>query len=175
MAGTREPAETRAIDRFLSSRTDESFSGLFHIVYPRMRRYLLFRGFTVEISEELAQDVLLTVYRKAATIRDQALFHPWLFKVAQNVLRQHLRSIKNDPGCEPLVEVAVHGRVLENEGFLDLIRVLPEDERQVMMLRYIDELNYDEIASVLDMPIGTVKWKIFDSKARIQAHLRQHV
>lgn len=173
MAEIEDCAESRTVQQFLRERTEDSFSPVFQLIYPQMRRYFLVRGFACEIAEELAQDVLVSVYRKASTVRDLALFRPWLFKVAQNTLRQHLRRTRHAPEIKPIEEAAVAERTLENAGFLDLISLLPEDQQQVMRLRYIEELTYEEIAAVLDLPLGTVKWKIFDSKSRIQAHARQ--
>ncbi len=169
--------ELETVDRFLSAPTEESFSGLFQAVYPQVVRYFSFRGFARELSEEMAQDVMVAVYRKSSTIRDRGLFRPWLFKVAQNTMRQHLRRTQNDPRLQPLEDAVrereAPGPVHAHHGFLDMISILSEDERQVMTLRYIDDLSYDEIAQVLGIPMGTVKWKIFDSKSRICAHLRQ--
>jgi len=177
MADFRGPSEHDLIDCFLTTRTEQAFSDLFAVFYPQIVRYFSFRGFMNELAEEMAQDVLVAVFRKGSTIRDRSLFRPWLFKVAQNTMRQHLRRSRNDPNLRSLEDTALLEKVdklPENDGFLDMISVLSEDERQVMILRYIDGLSYDEIASVLDLPMGTVKWKIFNGKSRIGAHLRQN-
>jgi RNA polymerase sigma-70 factor (ECF subfamily) len=178
MADLKSASEMDLIDCFLTHGTEQAFSDLFAVLYPQAVRYFSFRGFANELAEEMAQDVLVTVYRKGSTIRDRTLFRPWLFKVAQNTMRQHLRRTQHDPSLRSLEETSVleteSVTVLpENDGFLDMISVLAEDERQVMILRYIDDLSYEEIASVLDLPMGTVKWKIFNSKSRICASLRQ--
>jgi RNA polymerase sigma-70 factor (ECF subfamily) len=179
MADLRGASELNLVDRFLSSGTEESFSDLFTVLYPQVVRYFSFRGFVNELAEEMAQDVLVAVYRKGSTIRDRSLFRPWLFKVAQNAMRQHLRRIQHDPNLRSLDEAKAFEkesavRLPENDGFLDMIGILNEDERHLMILRYIDDLSYEEIASVLDLPMGTVKWKIFNSKSRICASLRQN-
>jgi RNA polymerase sigma-70 factor (ECF subfamily) len=170
--------EIELVEQFLATGTEQSFSALFQAVYPKVVRYFSFRGFSNELAEEMAQDVMVAVFLKVATLKDRGLFRPWLFKVAQNTMRQHLRRTQNDPALQPLEDAVVRQHeaatsILKNDGFLDIISVLNEDERQVMTLRYIDDLTYEEIAQVLDMPMGTVKWKIFDSKSRICAHLRQ--
>jgi RNA polymerase sigma-70 factor (ECF subfamily) len=179
MADLRTSSEHDLIDRFLSEGTEQSFDALFPVLYPQVVRYFSFRGFSNELAEEMAQDVLVAVYRKGSGLRDRGLFRPWLFKIAQNTMRQHWRRTQNDPNLKSLEEVAVRdrssaGHLTQNDGFLEMIRVLSEDERQVMTLRYIDDLSYEEIASVLNIPMGTVKWKIFNSKSRICASLRQN-
>ena len=176
MADSTEP---ELIDRFLSNATEQSFAALFPVLYPQVLRYFSFRGFAKEIAEEMAQDVLVTVFRKSSTVRDRGLFRPWLFKVAQNTMRQYLRRTHNNPHLRSLEEASAMETeaavpLSENDGFLEMISVLNPEERQVMILRYIDDLSYEEIASVLNLAMGTVKWKIFDSKARICASLRQN-
>jgi RNA polymerase sigma-70 factor, ECF subfamily len=175
MKDLRSLTEIELVDCFLSTQTERSFSELFTIIYPQIVRYFSFRCFSNDLSEEMAQDVMMAVFRKASAIRDRSLFRPWLFKVAQNTMRQHLRRTQHDPCLRPLEEAAVHKQEFyrRDDGFLAMISVLREDERHVMTLRYIDDLTYEEIASVLNVPLGTVKWKIFDSKSRICAHLRQ--
>jgi RNA polymerase sigma-70 factor (ECF subfamily) len=178
MAAFQHLTEIELVDRFLSAGTEEAFSELFSIIYPQIVRYFSFRGFANDVAEEMAQDVMVAVFRKAATLRDRGLFRPWLFKVAQNTLRQHLRRTQNDPNLRPLEEAAAQlretwGGIPENDGFLDMISVLNEDERHIMNLRYIEDLSYEEIAAVLNIPLGTVKWKLFDSKTKVCAYLRQ--
>src|SRR5277367_558259 len=179
MADLRGASEPDLIGRFLSTGTEQSFTELFAVLYPQVVRYFSFRGFANQLAEEMAQDVMVAVYRKVSTLRDHSLFRPWLFKIAQNTMRQHLRRTQNDPNLRSLDGTAILeresvGHLPENDGFLDMISILGEDERQVMTLRYIDDLSYEEIASVLDLPMGTVKWKIFNSKSRICANLRQN-
>ena len=50
-----------------------------------------------------------------------------------------------------------------------MIGVLGNEEKHLMMLRYIEELSYGEIAETMGLPMGTVKWKLFDCKSRICA------
>ena len=179
MADSKSLTEIELVDRFLSHGTEQAFSELFLAIYPQVLRYFAFRGFSADLSEEMAQDVMVAVFRKASAIRDRSLFRAWLFKVAQNTMRQHLRKSQNGLNLRSLEENSIREHECStpscgNDGFLDLISVLTEDERQVMTLRYIDDLTYEEIAAVLKIPLGTVKWKIFDSKSRICAHLRQN-
>jgi RNA polymerase sigma-70 factor, ECF subfamily len=179
MADFKGLTEIELVDRFLSTGTEQSFSELFLAIYPQVVRYFAFRGFSNDLSEEMAQDVMVAVFRKASGLRDRSLFRTWLFKVAQNTMRQHLRKTQNDPNLRSLDEAPVREHEASNplpgnHGFLDLISVLSEDERNVMTLRYIEDLSYEEIAAVLKIPLGTVKWKIFDSKSRICAYLRQN-
>src|SRR5277367_2820870 len=133
MADSKGLTELALIDAFLSSGSEQSFSDLFAALYPQILRYFSFRGFTNEIAEEMAQDVLVTVFRKGSTVRDRTLFRPWLFKVAQNTMRQHLRRTQNDPNLRSLDDTAAlekecAGQIPENDGFLDMISILNRSE-----------------------------------------------
>ena len=52
------------------------------------------------------------------------------------------------------------------------MRFLGEDEREIMMLRYIDELEYHEISELVGLPQGTVQWKIFNAKKKLAARFK---
>jgi RNA polymerase sigma-70 factor (ECF subfamily) len=56
--------------------------------------------------------------------------------------------------------------------FAEWMAFLEEDEREIMMLRYIDELEYHEIAELLGLPQGTVQWKIFNAKKKLAARFK---
>lgn len=174
MTGTQNSLEGEIVHEFLTARTENAFGALFHAFYPQLLRYFLVRGRSPDIAEELAQDVLTTVYRKADTLRERGSFRPWLFTIAQNALRQHLRRGQDEVPLQQMdwADAKSPGGLMENDGFLGMIGILDEDDRHLMMLRYIDDLSYAEIAETLSMPMGTVKWKLFDCKSRIGAALR---
>ena len=87
--------EKHALELFLSTRTEESFCVLFETLYPRVRRYFLVRAFDSMTAEELAQNVLLKVYTRSSTLREQELFNGWLFKIARNEMLAYWRRIES--------------------------------------------------------------------------------
>ena len=117
----------------------------------------------------------MVVYRKSEALRDSASFRAWLFTIAHNAMRQHLRRVQNAPLLLPLDWATGRsaGKTQEHEGFLEMIGVLGNEEKHLMMLRYIEELSYGEIAETMGLPMGTVKWKLFDCKSRICAALKR--
>ena len=165
-----------AAEQFLAQQTEETFVGLVRAFSPRLLRYFRFRGCPDSLAEELSQDVLFTVYRQVHTLREKAMFRAWLYKVAQNTLLQHRRKVMrrvmtvqveevdeqvfgHDANC--LGEARGHGQ------FAEWMQWLEELERKVMTLRYVEDLEYHEIASVLEIPIGTVKWRLFRAKEKL--------
>lgn len=159
-------------ERFLAAPSNETFRDLFRVFCPRLLRYFQARGCDAGLAEELTQDVLLTVYRRHGSLRDPLLFRPWLIKIARNALLAWARAGRRRP---PTVElnrlpedaVAVHPEVLAAHRFNQWMSCLDEAERQAMLLRFVDELEYHEIAEVLGIPTGTVQWRVFRAKRKI--------
>jgi RNA polymerase sigma-70 factor (ECF subfamily) len=170
--------EQEAVQAFLVNGAEESFRTLFEALYPKLVRYFVVRGLELPAAEELAQDVMMTTYQHADSLRQKECFFGWLFRVAANCHLQFLRQRKRKIETVGLTANTVRGfkrsegsaieRQSEFQHWMDL---LEPAERQIMMLRYSEELGYQEIASALGIPLGTVKWKIFSAKERLSAEL----
>src|SRR3984957_13866943 len=86
IATDRTLRESGVTERFLVSPNEESFADLFRVFTPQLVAFFRSRGCEPALSEDLTQEVMLTVYRKAAQIRDRSLFRAWLFKIARHAL-----------------------------------------------------------------------------------------
>jgi RNA polymerase sigma-70 factor (ECF subfamily) len=137
------------------------------------------RGLDSSTAEELVQDVLMTVYRRAGEVRNPACFTGWLFRVARNSMLQHAR--KQHLVCESLTgnerearlahAPAAGSRMCEESDLFDWMQVLAPDEREICLMRYMDNLDYEAIASALQLPMGTVKWKLHQIKKKMAVRL----
>jgi RNA polymerase sigma-70 factor, ECF subfamily len=167
-------SEQGVIEQFVHARTEEAFGAVFEILYRRLIRYFLLRGTDLESGKELAQDVLFAVYRRIGTLRDPSLFYGWFFKIARNCLLQHREKRQRDVDVvsfEALDGMGVHGRDPETRlhARIDLesyFVLLSSEEQQIVVLRYAEGLSYAEIAETLRLPLGTVKWKIFNIRCK---------
>ena len=117
---------------------------------------------------------MLIVYRKSSELRDRRLFRAWLFRIARNALLQHRRSASRQvPTTELEPTLRNRGEAAEDRllgfQFNKWMSALNPYERQIMTLRFVEGLEYHEIASVLSLPLGTVPWKIFHSKRKLVA------
>src|SRR5271154_2760136 len=81
--------ERVAAEEFLELPSEASFCPLFRIFTPQLTSFFRARGCELGLSEDLAQEVMFTVYRKADQLRDRTLFRAWLFKIARSVLCRH--------------------------------------------------------------------------------------
>src|SRR5947207_14563538 len=89
MTNERIANETAVTEKFLDAPHEESFAELFRTFTPQVVAFFRARGCELALAEDLAQEVMLIVHRKAAQIRDRTLFHAWLFKVARNAFCRH--------------------------------------------------------------------------------------
>src|SRR5439155_26950329 len=81
--------ESEVADRFLDHPNEESFTKLFQMFTPQLVAFFRRRGHELVLAEDLAQEVMLTVYRKAKQVRDRRLFRAWLFRIARNTACRH--------------------------------------------------------------------------------------
>src|SRR5260370_42571210 len=76
--------ECDVAEQFLNQADEESFNALFRVFSPQLVGFFRRRGNENGVAEDLAQEVMLTAYRRAGQLRDHKLFRAWLFKVARN-------------------------------------------------------------------------------------------
>lgn len=157
------------------TRSAESFCAVFDLLYPQVRRYFMARGVEQMAAEELAQNVLFIVYQRIGDLREKELFFGWLFKIARNEMLQHERQRQRRSRIaefEPLDRELSDRMATEwdsplNSRFHEWMTHLDAAEREIIMLRFIDELSYEELSVALALPLGTVKWRIFNAKKKL--------
>jgi len=161
-----------AIDRFLAEPSEESYARMFQVLMPRMITYFRVRGCGREVAEDLSQEVMLAAYTQSSRLRSRELFRPWLFKIARNAFLQWLRRDSREVetvelGAATWQPESRSTDPLRTLQFAQWMAALDSEERQIMTLRFIEELEYHDIAEVLGLPLGTVQWKIFNSKKKL--------
>lgn len=164
----------------------------FEEVYQRFRRpvWRLARRLTGDDDEALdaTQEIFLRVWRGLGGFRGEAKLSTWVFQIAWNYLRLHRRRrsrrpdqgeppalLSQDLAREPVDEHANPERRASAADLLERVecalRRLPEPHQAVLWLRDGEDLSYEEIARVLDVPVGTVRSRL----ARARIALRQLV
>src|SRR5262245_53389015 len=148
--------------------SDFAFRQLFEEFGPRVKDYMRRRGADAATAEELAQETLLTVWRKAA-LYSSAKGSPttWIFTIARNLRLNRLRrevawQELSSAHAEAIAseEVAPDDRVAERQRqrrVQAVLTELPADQRAVITLAFIDGWSQNEIAGHLSLPLGTVK------------------
>jgi RNA polymerase sigma-70 factor (ECF subfamily) len=171
--------EGAASERFLAAPNEESFAALFKTFSPQLVAFFRARG-CGPMAEDLAQEVMLTVYRKAEQVRDRSLFRAWMFTIARNALCQYYgkqaREVKTvDLGDVPDRLAAASNKPSGTPAFEfhHWMAFLDSREREALTLRFIEQLEYHEIAAAQAIPIGTVQWRVFSAKRKLAPYLKR--
>lgn len=144
-----------------------AFEALFTHFAPRVKAYLLKNGAPAAAAEDLAQETLVSVWRKAALYDPaKATAATWIFTIARNLRIDAFRREKrpeidlNDPAlridAEPQADEAL-GLAQASAGLISLLAELPSDERTLLDMAYYQDKSQSTIASELGIPLGTVK------------------
>ncbi|MES2787223.1 MAG: RNA polymerase sigma factor RpoE [Pseudomonadota bacterium] len=191
------PADT---DLMLVERTvagDQRAFELLVLKYQRRIERLIGRMVRdTDLVEDIAQETFIRAYRALAQFRGEAQFYTWLYRIAVNTAKKALVDMKRDPTVS---ESALRGgggddedetSAVENElttsetpetvlaakeiasAVNAAMEALPEELRQAVTLREIEGLSYEEIAEVMNCPIGTVRSRIFRARESISAKVK---
>lgn len=170
--------EAAAVQDFLAEPSQELFGPVFRLYAPRLLRFFELRGCDRELAEDLTQDTMLAAYRRAGFARDHANFRAYVYGIARNHHLMHLRRLGRsgdrveleaigDTLVSALPDLFARSMLAQSLQRLEVI------SRQILTLRYLDGLEYHEIAEVLGMPTGTVQWKVFDAKKKLAEWMKQ--
>lgn len=161
---------------------EDAFARLLDRFGPRTLRYL--ERLVGDEAEDVHQEVWLAVYRRIGQLATPAAFVTWLFSVTRHRAVDHLRrrrrarelvdyvaaeSIVHDEPAMNEVEAALRGH--DRDDAMELpaaIAALPPVHREVLLLRYQEELSYEEMAAVIGCSIGTVKSRLHHAKRRLR-------
>jgi len=136
---------------------------------------------------DVTQETFIKTYRALATFRGESAFYTWLYRIAVNTAKNYLTSQSRKTslntvdaeeadsydGSDSLKENATPERLLLSDEIkkvlFETVEKLPEDLRMVITLREIEGMSYEEIANVIDSPVGTVRSRIFRAREAIDA------
>jgi RNA polymerase sigma-70 factor (ECF subfamily) len=159
----------------------DAFAELFAYYAPRVKSYLLRLGADSALAEEIAQDVMVTVWRKAGLFdRAQASVSTWIFRIARNRRIDLFRRSKRpelDPEEEMILPSGVEAPDARIEAMETEARVraamkdLPEEQVLLLKLAFYEGLSHSEIATRLGAPLGTVKSRIRLAFAKMKVRL----
>jgi RNA polymerase sigma-70 factor (ECF subfamily) len=172
--------EGAAIAKFLESPSEDSFADVFKIFTPQLISFFRARGCKPAVGEDLAQEVMFIVYRKADQLRDRTRFRAWLFKVARSALYRHygkqsreVETIEIEKIADRLVASSKAHAATPAFEFLHWMSFLDSREREALTLRFVEQWEYHEIAAEKAIPIGTVQWRVFNAKRKLTPHLKR--
>lgn len=141
----------------------------------------------IDTAYDLAQDTFIRAYRAIDTFRGDSAFYTWLYRIAVNTAKNHLKknskhdvtpdvdkltskTEQNEPLAVLRDEASPESVVLSEEVYRMIIKTveeLPDDLKMAITLREIEGLSYTEIADLMSCPVGTVRSRIFRAREAI--------
>lgn len=163
------------------SRDRAAFAALFDHFAPRLKGFIMRSGTASGQAEEIVQDVMLTVWRKAEQFDPtRAQVSAWIYKIARNcqidVIRKENRPLPEELGEAPEAEPDANQiLVLEQESgqLKQALALLKSDQREIIERAYLGELTHQEISIQTGLPLGTVKSRIRLGLERLRHELKE--
>jgi RNA polymerase sigma-70 factor (ECF subfamily) len=185
----------REVDQQLVERAQRGDKHAFELLVAKYQRRLgrLISRFVRNAAEaeDVTQDAFIKAYRALPSFRGDSAFYTWLYRIGINTAKNHLVAQgRRAPTSTPfdadeaedfedaalLHEVATPENELMSKQVVEVVnsslQELPDDLRTALTLREIEGLSYEEIAAVMDCPIGTVRSRIFRAREAIATNLR---
>ncbi len=185
----------REVDQQLVERVQRGDKLAFDLLVSKYQRKLgrLISRFVKDSAEaeDVTQDAFIKAYRALPGFRGESAFYTWLYRIGINTAKNHLLATKRrTPTSTPfdaeeaesfedaglLQEISTPENELMSKQVVDAVRAslqeLPEDLRSALTLREMEGLSYEEIASVMNCPVGTVRSRIFRAREAVAEKLR---
>lgn len=141
--------------------------------------------------DDVVQDTFIKAYRAIGNFRGESAFYTWIYRIAINTAKNHLvtqnrrpttLNESNDDDSETFEDNSALSNIDTPESLMqtkqigeavnDAMAALPDDLREAIIMREIDGLSYEEIASAMDCPIGTVRSRIFRAREAISQKIK---
>ncbi len=184
----------RELDQELVRRVQAGESAAFDLLVRKYQHRIvgLIGRYIADWSEcqDVAQDTFLRAYRAMGNFRGDAQFYTWLHRIAVNTAKNHLVAHKRRPptddiDIEDAEQFASGMRLRDNDTperelmrqqleqtVLRAVEALPDELREAITLREVEGLSYEEIATKMDCPIGTVRSRIFRAREAIDLEMQ---
>lgn len=189
---TPQDSDTVLVQRTVAG--DQRAYGLLVLKYQRRIQRLIGRMVRdVDLVEDICQETFIRAYRALHQFRGDAQFYTWLYRIAVNTAKKFLLELKHDPTVsesflanddddetswkknEPIADDGPES-ILAAKEIAAVVNAamddLPVDLRQAVTLREIEGLSYEEIATAMNCPVGTVRSRIFRAREAISARVR---
>ncbi|MDE1227239.1 RNA polymerase sigma factor RpoE [Vibrio aestuarianus] len=136
---------------------------------------------------DVAQEAFIKAYRAIPTFRGESAFYTWLYRIAVNTAKNHIVAQSRRPPANDVdAEYYENGNALKEisnpenitlskelqQVVFSAIEALPEDLKTAMTLRELEGLSYEEIAEVMDCPVGTVRSRIFRAREAVEKKIK---
>ena len=165
------------IARIAGARDRQAYAILFARFAPKLKAFAMGQGMTAAEAEDLAQDALLNVWRKAQLFdASKATAVTWIYSIARNLRidaarkAKRVKDLPEDLWQDDMEKPADDALVLAQSAatLKDMLATLPEDQMTILRLSFYEDLSHGDIAKALSIPLGTVKSRLRLAMTRLR-------
>lgn len=179
IARSSPPADELVLVERIAQGDRRAFEALYRCYFPRLRRFLERVTRRPQIVEEILNDTMLVVWRKAHTYNAHSKVSTWIFAIA---LRKALKALKrmdepieDERSTDPITLWSVPERNMQQTelraSLTHALAFLSAEHRTVVELTYYEGYAYREIAEIMGCPVDTVKTRMFHARRKLKALL----
>ncbi|MEZ6011538.1 MAG: sigma-70 family RNA polymerase sigma factor [Hyphomonas sp.] len=182
----RSDLDSELMSRVTHSADREAFNQLAMHYAPRLKAWLMHRGEGDATAEDIVQDVMVSVWQKAASFdRSKATFSTWVYRLTRNRWIDHKRKHDRVQPVAPEdmalladdIVASPHEEFEQSESAIavrEAMATLPPEQKQMLYLAFFEGLSHSAIAARTGIPIGTVKSRIRAPLAKLRGSLAAH-
>jgi RNA polymerase sigma-70 factor, ECF subfamily len=182
-APSKQTGEAALLKRIAESQDRAAFAELFDAFGPRVKAFMMRKGATAEQAEDLVQETMIAVWTKAALyVPERGGVATWIFTIARNLRIDRLRREKSsqftdiddyDAESEDMAPDDALSRFQEDSHVARALAQIPLEQRELLIMSYVEDLPQSEIAQRLKIPLGTVKSRMRLAYRRMRKMLEQ--
>ena len=160
--------DDRELGKKISAGDSQAFDAWYRETAPRLRAFLHHVVVNPQAAEDVMQDTYTHIWRRPQGFDpDRGTLRSWLYGVARKQVAEYWRKSKSTDSLE--TESAAPGRAESSTLMANLLGRLPADQRTLLWLREVEGQSYAELATILDIPIGTVRSRLFAAREALRA------
>lgn len=185
------------VDKKLILKCKEYDKYSFMELYKMYKKYLYSLCFSYvqnpQDALDLVQEIYIKIFKNIKAFDINMPFHPWLRKISVNTCLNFTRTIKNNvismnTALNDNDEISLGDTLVADENVVDdvvcnetkdiikkYLKELPEEYRIILILRYYEDLSYDEISKLIGKPLGTVKTQIYRAKSQLRKKFKNNM
>jgi RNA polymerase sigma-70 factor (ECF subfamily) len=153
---------------------EAAFQELLALYGPHLSRFTRKMIESPETADDLTQEIWVAIFRGLPGLRDVDKFRPWAFRIARDRIYREYRRRNitvqplGDDELKALPEIGETSMTLEAGELQQSLDLIPPDQREVLVLRFFEEMSYEEIARVTGCTLGTVRSRIHYAKRALR-------
>jgi len=144
---------------------EDAFASIYNLYFEKIFRFIFYRVSHKEVAEDLSEEVFVKAYTKLSTIEKDDSFEGWLYQIARNKVIDYYREKKQTVALEDVENILEYESniidVLELKGqqkiFLSLLKELGPDQQLVLKLKFLENLENDQIAQIMEKKEGAIR------------------